>query len=121
MKKEGKIYTTRQRISSLLMILTLLWLTVSVSFMYTSQEETRQEKKAIVSFPGENEEESANPFGNNTDEKNPGSSSFSEEFLHHPTDENAQCAVRISFVSGEHAQLYVAFHGELLVPPPNLG
>lgn len=119
MKKKGKIYTTGQRLSSLLMILTLLWLTVSVSYVYSSQEEFSQEKKALTSFPGENEEESANPFGNNTEEKNPGTSSFSEEFLHHPADDHSLTMVSISFEIGEHARLYVAFHGELLVPPPN--
>ncbi len=73
----------------------------------------------MASLPSENEEESANPFGNNTEEKNPGSSSFSEEFLHQPTDDNSFSSVSISFCNGEHTKLYVAFHGELLVPPPN--
>lgn len=114
------IYTRAQRVSSLLMILTLLWLTVSVSFVYASQVESKAEKKAMAAFPSENEEESANPFGNTTEEKNPGSTSFSEEFLHHPADDNLFSFFSRSFSTGEHARLYVAFHGELLVPPPNL-
>ena len=62
-----------QRLSALLMILTLLWLTVSISFVYASMDNAGQDQAATSSLPADNEEESANPFGNNTEEKNPGS------------------------------------------------
>jgi len=108
-----------QRLSALLMILTLLWLTVSISFVYASMDNAGQDQAATSSLPADNEEESANPFGNNTEEKNPGSSSFSEEFLHHSESGSHFISSVIAFGSGENASLYVAFHGELLVPPPN--
>lgn len=108
-----------QRISSLLMILTLLWLTVSVSFVFSSQQVSKQEQASSTSLPGDNEEESANPFGNNTEEKNPGSTSFSEEYLHNTESDTHLISCTIAFGAGENAGLYVAFHGELLVPPPN--
>lgn len=66
------------------------------------------------------EEEPTNPFGNTTEEKAPGgSSSLSEEYLHdhHHTD---RVALLISVDhSLQNAGTYIAFHGELLVPPPN--
>lgn len=108
-----------QRLSALLMILTLLWLTVSISFVYASMDNAGQDQAATSSLPADNEEESANPFGNNTEEKNPGSTSFSEEFLHHAESGSHFISSVIAFGSGENASLYVAFHGELLVPPPN--
>ncbi len=108
-----------QRLSALLMILTLLWLTVSISFVYASMDNAGQDQAATSSLPADNEEESANPFGSNTEEKNPGSSSFSEEFLHHSESGSHFISSVIAFGSGENASLYVAFHGELLVPPPN--
>ncbi len=108
-----------QWLSALLMILTLLWLTVSISFVYASMDNAGQDQAATSSLPADNEEESANPFGNNTEEKNPGSSSFSEEFLHHAESGSHFISSVIAFGSGENASLYVAFHGELLVPPPN--
>ena len=64
MKNERKIYTLAQRLSSLLMILTLLWLTVSISFVYTSMDDASLEQASTTSLPADNEEESANPFGN---------------------------------------------------------
>ncbi len=120
MKRQRKTYTIAQRLSSLLMILTLLWLTVSVSFLYSSQEDSGKAQTSTASFPADNEEESANPFGNNTEEKNPGSTSFSEEYLHHTETGSHFISSGIAFRGGEKASLYVAFHGELLVPPPNL-
>ncbi len=119
MKRQRKTYTIAQRLSSLLMILTLLWLTVSVSFVYSSQDDSRQDQSSTASLPADNEEESANPFGNNTEEKNPGSTSFSEEYLHHTESGSHIVSSGIAFMVGEKASLYVAFHGELLVPPPN--
>jgi len=119
MKNEPRIHTMAQRLSALLMILTLLWLTVSISFVYASMDNAGQDQAATSSLPADNEEESANPFGNNTEEKNPGSSSFSEEFLHHAESGSHFISSVIAFGSGENASLYVAFHGELLVPPPN--
>ena len=121
MKNERKIYTLAQRLSSLLMILTLLWLTVSISFVYTSMDDASLEQASTTSLPADNEEESANPFGNNTEEKNPGSTSFSEEFLHHSESGSHFILSANAFGAGENASLYVAFNGELLVPPPNLG
>ncbi len=119
MKRHRKIYTKAQRLSSLLMMLTLLWLTVSVSFVFSSQQVSKQEQVASTSLPAANEEESANPFGNNTEEKNPGSTSFSEEYLHNSEDDSHSVSLAAAFGNGENATLYVAFHGELLVPPPN--
>lgn len=108
-----------QRLSALLMILTLLWLTVSISFVYASMDNAGKDQAATSSLPADNEEESANPFGSNTEEKNPGSSSFSEEFLHHAESGSHFISSVMAFCTGENASLYVAFHGELLVPPPN--
>lgn len=110
-----------QRLSALLMILTLLWLTVSISFVYTSMDNTGHDQTATSSLPADNEEESANPFGSNTEEKNPGNTSFSEEYLHHSESGSHLILSAIAFGAGENASLYVAFHGELLVPPPNQG
>ena len=68
-----------------------------------------------------NEEESANPFGNGntTEEKAPGNNSFSEEYLHDHHKEDGLLAAARQYRSCENARDYIAFHGELLVPPPN--
>ena len=101
------------------MILTLCWLTISMPFVIDFKEKVaKMENKS--STPSNQDDESA-PLGNNTEEKVPFSNnSFSEEYLHdlHIThhyffSETSQ------YYNFENTDIYIAFHGELLVPPPN--
>ncbi len=103
------------------MMIALSWLTVSVSFVSAFQEEmAKQQQLEHNQSQDASSDEDSNPFGNNTEEKTASSNtSFSEEYLHdHPV---------AHFISAEiftlHAlhndETYLAFHGELLVPPPN--
>lgn len=104
------------------MILALLWLTISAPFVFASQQELAKHSKAANAKSPVNgtEEESANPFGNSTEEKAPSGNTFSEEYLHdhHTTDHFFSIAS--PYHPCENADIYNAFHGELLVPPPNL-
>lgn len=120
MKKSRKIYSVFQLCSAVFLILALMWLTVSTPFVIAGQEEVaKQNKTEKTSSPLANEEETNNPFGNNTEEKAPTSSSLSEEYLHsfhiisHFYTEISQ------YHKHENSDIYIAFHGELLVPPPN--
>ncbi|MET0393728.1 MAG: hypothetical protein ABW019_11335 [Chitinophagaceae bacterium] len=104
------------------MILALCWLTISIPFVYASQQAlAKQGRMAAQQAPlSDNDEETTNPFGNNTEEKAPtGSNSLSEEYLHdcHTTD--YFFPVIASYHKCENAGTYVAFHGELDVPPPD--
>ena len=104
------------------MILALLWLTVSLPFVFESQQEiARQDNKSEISTPlAPAEEESANPFGSNSEEKAPNSgSSVSEEYLHDHHKSDHFLLIASQFHKCENAGTYIAFHGELLVPPPN--
>ncbi|MBI3139701.1 MAG: hypothetical protein HYZ15_14075 [Sphingobacteriales bacterium] len=121
MKKESLDYSKIQRSSSLLMILTLLWLTISAPFLLTAgQEQAKQGRATSASFPvNGNEEEAGGPIGTNTEEKSPGANSFSEEYLHdHSADVHFPALMSI-FSEAGMSEIYVAYHGELLVPPPN--
>lgn len=102
------------------MILALLWLTVSTPFVLASQQQLAKEGK-VTNTPsplGACEEE-GNPFGANTEEKTPGAASFSEEFLHDHNTAHHFPATDPAYHKCENADTYTAFHGELLVPPPN--
>ena len=101
------------------MILTLCWLTISMPLVIDFKEKVaKMENKSTI--PSNQDDESA-PLGNNTEEKVPFSNnSFSEEYLHdlHIThhyffSETSQ------YHNFENTDIYIAFHGELLVPPPN--
>src|SRR5688572_24489394 len=84
MEKRKKPYNLIQLASAVFMILALLWLTISTPFVYANAQKQSALKIGIQSSLADtNEEESANPFGNTTEEKNPNSSnSLSEEYLH---------------------------------------
>ena len=117
MKKKHKIYGLLQLSSAILMIILLCWLTISMPFVYASQQEQAKHGKVTHAC---SEEETSNPFGNNAEEKTAGGISFSEEYLHlyHATSHSYQ---EISqYYKLENADTYIAFHGELLVPPPNV-
>jgi hypothetical protein len=120
MRKKGKIYSGFQLVSSVCMILALLWLTVSLPFVYASQQElAKQEQSYSTDFPVTSNEEETNPFGN-SEEKAPNSnSSFSEEYIHDHNKSDYFFSIVLQHHKCENADTYVAFHGELLVPPPN--
>lgn len=90
-----------------------------------ASQQARAEQKAFASDASPvsgNEDENTNPFGNNTEEKAPtsSSSSFSEEYLHDHNKSDFLTSITSQYRKCENAGTYVAFHGELLVPPPNV-
>jgi hypothetical protein len=122
MKKTRKIYSVFQLCSAVFMILTLMWLTVSIPFVNAAQQEVaKHEKTEKATSPlAGSEEESSNPFGNNTEEKAPNTNTLSEEYLHTPNIISHFYTEISQYHKHENSDIYIAFHGELLVPPPNL-
>jgi hypothetical protein len=120
MNRKKKTYNFFQLLSALGMMLALLWLTVSTPFVYASQLQQAKQEQGCSS-PICNSDEESNPFGNSTEEKTPSSTSFSEEYLH-DTDHSTEFFAGASPNHLSHnAGTYIAFHGELLGPPPNVG
>ena len=66
-----------------------------------------------------NEEEATNPFGNNTEKSPTDNDPFSEEYIHAANKIEHFFSLALQFYSCEKASIYIAFHGEILVPPPN--
>ena len=104
------------------MVLALLWLTISAPFVFFAQQEiTKQSKTADATIPlNGNEEDTTNPFGNNTEEKASTNNSASEEYLHDSHFMDHFISIARQYHKCENAGTYIAFHGELLVPPPNV-
>ena len=68
-----------------------------------------------------NEEETTNPFGNTTEEKAPSSTNrFLKNILHDHHTADYFFSIVSQYHKCENAGTYIAFHGELLVPPPNV-
>ena len=118
--KTKQTYNHYQLACAVLMALALLWLTVSAPFVFSHQQKiAKQGKIAGTCKPvAGNDEEVVNPFGNN-EEKVLDSSSFSEEYLHNHDKSDPFFTNCCRFRDYVKADTYIAFHGEILVPPPN--
>lgn len=68
------------------------------------------------------EEADCNPFANTTEEKTESSTSlsFSEEYLHEHHEQLTNLDDILKHAKCGHSALYIAFHGELLSPPPEV-
>ena len=121
MKAHIKTYNFYQLCSAVFLILALLWLTISLPFVYASQQELAEQNKsqnAAIPYAG-NEEETTNPFSD-TEEKAPANGgSFSQEYMHDNHKADYFFCIASQYHKCENADTYHAFHGELLVPPPN--
>jgi hypothetical protein len=120
MKKTRRKYSRLQIASAVLMAVALLWLTVSLPFVYAGQQELAKQEQTFSDnpIPAGAEEENANPYGNNTEEKAPSSTSVSEEYLHDHHSDYFFASIS-QYHKCENADAYTAFHGEVQVPPPN--
>lgn len=119
--KGKKIYSITHLASAVLMILLLMWLTVSTPFIIKHQQASQNlcgiEKSDVPSSPDEDN----NPLGNSNEEKVPKSlPTISEEYLHQYFSLDGFIATSIHKYCTQNVELYHAFHGELLVPPPNV-
>lgn len=123
MKKNRKIFSVSQLVSAVVMIMALMWLTVSTPYVIAAQQEVaKKHKMEKTSAPlTSSEEETTKTPGSNTEEKTPGSStSVSEEFLHDNHKADYLFSISLQYQKCDNADTYIAYHGELLVPPPNL-
>ena len=122
MKKKEASVSLKLKAASVVMLVTLVWLTMSIPFVYKAQQQISKEKIAASQLPAANDDNpSDNPLTNTTEEKCSSSfNSLSEEYLHHHFEENISFSGKNSsdYHHG-HEDTYIAFHGEMLCPPPN--
>jgi len=119
MKPASFTYNTRNIFSSVLMIMTLVWLTVSLPLVTKYQQAVVTEKMSQNKASNSEKKDSGNPFANTTEEKNPNSSNtLAEEFLHESCFHQEHLPLPVKYNKCTHPAVYVAFHGELLSPPP---
>jgi hypothetical protein len=123
MKSSQKQIKITCMLSSVFMILTLVWLTVSLPFVNAAQQQATEQSSSVDDNPlnAEEEDDNNNPFANTTEEKT--SSNFntlSEEYLHDAHLFDHYVIVPSVEYKLEHVSTYIAFHGELISPPPDL-
>ncbi len=118
----SELYTIRQKAWGVLMFLTLLWLTVSLPFVYDAQQKLAKISMMATPVddnPVENSED-ANPLSSSVEEKVPSNTSILEEYLHQDDESFFSQNPGLSHIDKHSSDLYLAFHGELLSPPPEL-
>ena len=129
MKKNRKPYTIFQKASAIFLMLTLLWLTVSTPFIISSQEELSKKQYGVsntntadTGCPQDdcNDDTSDGSASNNIEEKVPTTNNLTEELLHEYHSIQHFISQRSQYHKLENSDTYTAFHGELLVPPPNV-
>ncbi|MEI9806655.1 MAG: hypothetical protein WDO16_01555 [Bacteroidota bacterium] len=117
MKHNKQTYSFANILAAVLMAVTLLWLTISTPFVYASEQQ--QEISQTNTTDDDLPEAEDSPVGNTTEEKTETSLNTLSEYLHH-IDELSQLAVLSHKHNCSHDfAVYVAFHGEMLCPPPN--
>lgn len=111
--------------SGIFQMMVLLWLTVSTPFVVSFQQQMNKSESRFLQVPApassdkEDEKSTTNPFANTTEEKTEsGASTLSEEYLHEHHEPEAFLSDRLKHAKCGHSPLYIAFHGELLSPPP---
>jgi hypothetical protein len=122
---KAKTYLRFQIGSAIFMMIALAWLTISAPFILESQ---KQLAKSSISSSEEtqsplsgNEEESGKPLGSNIEEKAPKTfNTFSEEYLHDHYRSGHLVSLSLQYHKHKNADIYIAYHGEPLVPPPNV-
>jgi hypothetical protein len=123
MERNKRTYQISQILSAGFLIAALLWLTVSLPFVYESQQKLAKQNNALTDQLHHSgcDEEAANPFGNTTEEKAPSNSitSVSEEYLHDNHTDEYFLSIASQNHKCENFGIYNAFHGEVHVPPPN--
>lgn len=83
------------------------------------QELAKQQQTVSVENPVTDGDEDGTNTNNNIEEKVPSTNSLSEEFLHeHHTTAHLDALTKQNHEL-KNSDVYVAYHGELHVPPPN--
>lgn len=109
-----RVYTKINLLSAVLMLMALVWLTVSTPFVYESQ----QIKKELAKQQMDVTDEDYNPFSSTTEEKSENNVTALSEYLHDLHMAEHPSTIVVKYYKCHPSDLYFAFHPELLSPPP---
>jgi len=112
MKESQHISNARHICSSIFMVVTLLWLTVSTPFVYQAQRTLRETHKQTK------QNDNNNPFSNTTEEKNESSVNTLSEYLHDHLSIETDFVTLVRMYKSYPSIIYPEHHPELLSPPP---
>lgn len=99
------------------MIIALLWLTISIPFVYAAQ--TSQHDLLTQQCENQPEEECSNPLTNTTEEKTGSGINNLSEYLHEAHSLEHGYIIVTKYEKCHADDLYFAYHPELISPPPD--
>ncbi len=115
MKKGKAIYTLKHLLSSLVMLLALAWLTVCLPYVNESRQQVNNQVEQNSNDTGNDDN---NPLGNTTEEKTESGTSLPSEYLHDMLVLEHHFVLLDSFFKCHSSDLYLAYHPDLVIPPP---
>jgi hypothetical protein len=110
---KGRIETEIRLSSGLVMILALLWLTVSTPFIYAAQQQV--EKAMTQEKPGDSEDV---PLTNSTEEKTENGPTTISEYLQELSQVDRPFIQIAKLYKCHAADIYFEYKPELISPPP---
>lgn len=115
MTSKGFAYSLGHMSAAVLMVLALLWLTVSTPFVYAAQQDAIALKKSST----EQSDSTQNPLSSTTEEKTEIGFSSLSEYLHDIMQPEQHMEVMVKYEKCHSSGLYHAYHPDLLCPPPD--
>ena len=109
-------YTIHRICAVLVMLASLAWLTVSLPYVNGAQ----MQLKANSSKASEKTPENQNPLTNTTEEKNETAPVSISEYLHEQEVSTTFSCALVNCYKCHSADVYYAFHPELISPPPKI-
>jgi type VI protein secretion system component VasK len=119
MKRNKRTYGTKTIVAAVFMIVSLLWLTVSIPFVNAAQQQLKAYSLSTTTDEESSNSDENNPFSNANEEKAESGSTSLSEYLHHIHQLDHPAGQMHKHECSHRFDVYVAFHGELLCPPPN--
>lgn len=116
-KTKPTYYLFKHKLSSVLMIIALLWLTISIPFVYAAQ--SSHHDLLTLQCEDQPEEECSNPLTNTTEEKTESGANSLSEYLHEAHSLEHGFIILAKFEKCHADDLYFAYHPELISPPPD--
>jgi hypothetical protein len=116
MRQKTPSFTIAHKIGSLLLMLALLWLSVSTPYVYRFQQKVKAEKQAQTNAPDEDSEGSLN--NNINEEKSESGPNTLQEYLHEPLHLEHPSLAQVNEYGHFEQKASIAYHPELISPPP---
>ena len=115
MQKSKQIFALRHVVSSIFLLLTLAWLTVCLPVVNENQQKAKAQAEQTDKEPNADDD---NPLNNTTEEKTESGISLLDEYIHDTHILEQHFIVLSSSFKYHPSDLYLAYHPDLIIPPP---